>query len=27
VLGWKPVKDREELVRLGIVEPFRDFTR
>jgi nucleoside-diphosphate-sugar epimerase len=26
-LGWKPVGDREELVRLGIVEPFRDFTR
>jgi len=26
-LGWKPVGDREEFVRLGIVEPFRDFTR
>jgi nucleoside-diphosphate-sugar epimerase/predicted dehydrogenase len=27
VLGWKPVGDREELVRLGIVEPFKEFTR
>jgi len=27
VLGWKPVEDREELLRLGIVEPFREFTR
>jgi nucleoside-diphosphate-sugar epimerase len=25
VLGWKPVENREELVRLGIVEPFREF--
>jgi nucleoside-diphosphate-sugar epimerase len=25
VLGWKPIQDREELVRLGIVEPFREF--
>ncbi len=27
VLGWKPVQNREELVRLGIEEPVREFTR
>jgi nucleoside-diphosphate-sugar epimerase len=27
VLGWKPVADREELVRRGIEEPVREFIR
>jgi len=27
VLGWRPVEDREELVRRGIEEPFREQTR
>jgi nucleoside-diphosphate-sugar epimerase len=26
-LGWRPLEDREELIRRGIVEPFREFTR
>jgi nucleoside-diphosphate-sugar epimerase/predicted dehydrogenase len=26
-LGWRPVEEREQLVRLGIVEPFREFMR
>jgi predicted dehydrogenase/nucleoside-diphosphate-sugar epimerase len=25
-LGWKPVEDREELIRLGIEEPFKEFS-
>ena len=25
-LGWKPAASREELVRLGIAEPLREFT-
>lgn len=27
VLGWKPVADRDELVRRGIEEPFNEFAR
>jgi nucleoside-diphosphate-sugar epimerase len=27
VLGWKPVADRDELVRRGIEEPFKEFTQ
>jgi nucleoside-diphosphate-sugar epimerase/predicted dehydrogenase len=27
VLGWKPVSDRDELIRKGIDEPMREFTR
>jgi predicted dehydrogenase/nucleoside-diphosphate-sugar epimerase len=26
-LGWMPVRDRDELIRQGIEEPFREFTR
>jgi predicted dehydrogenase/nucleoside-diphosphate-sugar epimerase len=26
VLGWRPVGDREELIRRGIEEPFKEFT-
>lgn len=27
VLGWKPVSDRDELVRLGIEEPFKEYSK
>jgi predicted dehydrogenase/nucleoside-diphosphate-sugar epimerase len=27
MLGWKPVADRDELIRLGIEVPFNEFTR
>lgn len=27
VLGWKPAGDRDELIRRGIEEPFKEFTR
>jgi nucleoside-diphosphate-sugar epimerase len=26
-LGWKPVSDRDELVRRGIEEPFKEYTQ
>jgi nucleoside-diphosphate-sugar epimerase len=27
VLGWKPVTDRDEVVRKGIAEPLDEFTK
>jgi nucleoside-diphosphate-sugar epimerase len=27
ILGWRPVCDREELIRQGIEEPFREVMR